>query len=115
MKAFGLFTLAAAGIIGASMAALMLLFPNPADHEALELTAIVAFGVHVVTFAMARLMKGRNVWAGWLLGSLLRLVTLVVYAVLVAKVLMLPLVPALIGCATFLFLPTLIEPLLLLK
>ena len=45
----------------------------------------------------------------------MRLGTLVVYAVLVVKVLVLPLAPALIGCATFLFLPTLIEPLLLLK
>ena len=115
MKAFGLFALAAAGIIGASMALLMLFFPNPADHEALELTAVVVFGVHLVAFGMARMLRRRNVWAGWMLGSVLRLLTLVVYAMLAAKVLMFPLAPALIGCATFLFLPTLIEPLLLLK
>ncbi len=115
MKAFAGFTLAAAGLIGASMSALMLLFPTAADHEALELTALVAFAVHLVAFVLARLLKGRNVWVAWGVGSLLRLGTLVVYAVLVVKVLALPLVPALIGCATFLFLPTLIEPLLLLK
>lgn len=115
MKVFGLFGLAAAAIIGASMAGLMLIFPTPADHEALELTAVVVFGAHLVSFAVARLVKARNVWAGWLVGSVMRLGTLVVFAVLAVKVLMLPLAPALIGCATFLFLPTLIEPLLLLK
>ena len=115
MKAFAGFVLAAAGLIGASMAALMLLFPTAADHEALELTALVAFVVHLVAFGVARLLRGRNIWLAWGVGSVLRLGTLVVYAVLVVKVLALPLVPALIGCATFLFLPTLIEPLLLLK
>lgn len=115
MKAFAGFTLATAGLIGGSMAALMLLFPTPADHETLELTALVAFVVHLAAFALGRLIRGRNIWVAWGVGSLLRLGTLVVYAVLVVKVLALPLVPALIGCATFLFLPTLIEPLLLLK
>jgi hypothetical protein len=115
MKVFAGFTLAAAALIGASMGALMLVFTTPADRDALKLTAVVAFGVHLVAFAFARLLKGRNVWVAWGVGSLLRFGTLLLYAVLVVKVLALPLVPALIGCATFLFLPTLIEPLLLLK
>ncbi|HVA58805.1 MAG: hypothetical protein WBQ26_00735 [Gemmatimonadaceae bacterium] len=115
MKVFALFALAAAGLIGASMAALMLLFTTPSDHGALAVTAAVVFGVHLASFLLARLLKRRSVWVAWGVGSLLRLGTLVVYAVLVVKVLAFPLVPALIGCATFLFLPTLIEPLLLLK
>ncbi|HVZ76914.1 MAG TPA: hypothetical protein VG818_02930 [Gemmatimonadaceae bacterium] len=115
MKIFGLFALAAGAVIAASMAALMLLFPNPADRQALELAAAVGFGVHLAAFALARALRARHVWAGWIAGSLLRLATLVAFAVLVSKVWMLPLVPSLIGCATFLFLPTLIEPLLLLK
>ncbi len=115
MKVFGLFALAAAAMIGASMAALMLLFHGPGDRQALELTAVAVFGVHLASFVLARLVKRRSVWVAWGVGSLLRLATLLVYAVLVVKVLAFPLVPALIGCATFLFLPTLIEPLLLLK
>ncbi|HEU4990847.1 MAG: hypothetical protein KGL93_07905 [Gemmatimonadota bacterium] len=115
MKAFGGFVLAAAGLIGASMGALMLLFPSAADHEALELTAVVAFAVHVAAFAAARMLRRGNLWVAWGVGSVLRLGALVVYAALVVKVLALPPAPALIGCATFLFLPTLIEPLLLLK
>ncbi len=115
MKIFGLFALAAVGLIGASMGALMLLFPAPADRAALALTAAVAFGVHLEAFALARLLRGRHAWAAWLAGSLNRLLALLLYAFLVVKVLMIPVVPSLIGCATFLFLPTLIEPLLLLK
>lgn len=113
MKAQLLFAVAAAAVIGVSMAVLMLIMPNPADHEALELTAVLVFGVHVVSFAVSRALRRWNMMGAWLAGSFLRFATLVVYAVLVAKVLMLPLAPALIGCATFLFLPTLIEPLLL--
>ena len=115
MKVFGLFTLAAAAAIGASMGALMLLFRSPGDRQALALTALVVFAVHLVEFAVARGLKARHVWLAWGVGSVLRLGTLVVWAVLVVKVLVLPVAPALIGCATFLFLPTLIEPLLLLK
>ncbi|HUX33318.1 MAG TPA: hypothetical protein VMV51_05545 [Gemmatimonadaceae bacterium] len=115
MKVFWLFTLAAAAMIGASMAALMLLFTGPGEHRALELTALVALGVHLVAFAVARALRGRNAWLAWGLGSVLRLGSLVIYAVLVVRVLAVPLVPALVGCATFLFLPTLIEPLLLFK
>ena len=113
MKAHLLFALGAAATIGVSMVALMAIMPNAADHEALELTAVLVFGVHVVSFALSRALRAWNMMGAWLAGSFLRFATLVVYAVLVAKVLMFPLAPALIGCATFLFLPTLFEPLLL--
>ena len=46
-------------------------------------------------------------------GALLRLLTLVVYALLAAKVFTMPLVAALISLAAFFFLSTLIEPLLI--
>jgi hypothetical protein len=46
-------------------------------------------------------------------GALLRLLTVVVYAILAAKVIALPLVAALVSLAAFLFLSTLIEPLLI--
>ncbi|HEY7877275.1 MAG TPA: hypothetical protein VIC55_03575 [Gemmatimonadaceae bacterium] len=115
MKAGALFALLAAVAIGVSMVTLMLLFPNAADHEALEVTAVLVFGVHVVSFAISRSLQRWNVWGAWFAGSFLRFAALVVYAVLVSKVLLFPLAPALIGCATFLFLPTLVEPLLLRK
>lgn len=115
MKVFSLFAVLAAGIIAASAAGLMLLFPSAADHEALELAAIVAYAVHLGSFVAARLLKRHSVLGAWYVGSLMRVVTLVVYGVMAAKALALPMAPSLIGCATFLFLPTLIEPLLLLK
>jgi hypothetical protein len=115
VKVFGLFALAAAAMIAASMGALMLLFRGADERHALALTALVVFAVHLVAFAVARWLKQRHVWLAWGAGSVLRLGTLIVWAVLVVKVLAVPVVPALIGCAMFLFLPTLIEPLLLLK
>ena len=115
MKVFGLFVLAAAAVIAASMGALMLLFRGADERHALALTALVVFAVHLAAFGVARWLKPRHVWLAWGAGSVLRLGTLIVWAVLVVKVLAVPVVPALIGCATFLFLPTLIEPLLLLK
>jgi hypothetical protein len=55
------------------------------------------------------------VLGAWVIGSTFRFATLAIFAFLVAKVLLYPLAPALIGCAVFLFLPVLLEPLLLLK
>jgi hypothetical protein len=115
VRVFSLFAAAAAALIGAATVGLMLVFRAPADRHALEVTAVVVLAVHLFTFGLARILKPGGVWVAWLSGSALRLATLVVYALLVAKVLAFPLAPALIGCATFLFLPTLIEPLFLLK
>ena len=58
-------------------------------------------------------MTPTNLIAGWGAGTLLRFLTLVVYAVIVAKVLTVPLAPALVSMAALFFLTTLVEPLLL--
>jgi hypothetical protein len=50
---------------------------------------------------------------GWGLGSVLRLLTLVVYAVLVAKAARASVTPALLSFVGFLFVTTVIEPLFL--
>lgn len=115
MKALALFALATAATIGVSMGTLMLLFATAADRRALALTAAVVFAVHVVLFTIVQALTRWSVWGAWGTGSLLRLATLVIYAVLVSKVLLLPVAPALIGCATFLFIPTVFEPLFLRK
>ena len=46
-------------------------------------------------------------------GAILRLFTVVVYAILAAKVFELSMIPALVSLAAFFFLSTLIEPLLI--
>jgi len=115
VKPLALFTVATAATVGVSMAILMLLFPTAADRAALAVTAGLMVAVHVVVFVVVQRLMRWSVWGAWGAGSVLRLATLVIYAVLVSKVLLLPLAPALIGCATFLFLPTVFEPLLLRK
>jgi hypothetical protein len=69
--------------------------------------------VQLVAFAVTKALARRHLIAGWGAGSLLRFMTLVVYALLAVKVLGVAPVAALVSLATFLFLSTLIEPLFL--
>ena len=92
---------------------LTLAFPGPRDASAIRLSALVAIVVQLVAFAVTAAIARRHVIAAWGLGSLLRFLTLAVYAVLAVRVLALPPVAALVSFAAFLFLSTLIEPLFL--
>jgi hypothetical protein len=88
-------------------------FPTPADARALEVSAGLAFIVQMLTFFIARRMAKRNLLVGWGLGSVLRLVTLAVYALVGAQALGLPRPAALVGFTVILFASMLVEPLLL--
>lgn len=88
-------------------------FHGARDAAAVRLSAAVAVLVQVAAFAVARLWATRNVVAAWGAGALLRLLTLMVYALLAVKVLALPAVAALVSIVLFFFLSTLLEPLLL--
>jgi len=99
-------------VVGAALL-LSLLFKGPGDAQAVWTSAAVAFGVQCLAFAIAAHMGGKNnVTAKMGTGFLLRFLALVVYAVLVATVLKLPLVAALVSIAAILFLTTLVEPLI---
>ena len=114
MKRSLLFTLACAAIIGALWAILVLLFTESAVRRALGITATIAFFVQVVAFEVARAMARRkNVIAGWGIGVALRFVALAVFAFVAVPAFSLPVGPALISLAVFLFLTTLVEPLFL--
>jgi len=94
--------------------ALTLGFHGPGDAAAIRLSGIVAAVVQVAGFGAVRLVGPRKVVVGWGIGALLRLVSLAVYGLMVIKGLVgVPAVSALIALATFFFLTTLIEPLLL--
>jgi len=101
------------GVVLVVGALLSIAFHDPADIAAIGLSGAIALTVQLAAFAIARLPGLDNVMARMGTGAILRLVTLVVYAIVVAKVLLLPLVAALISLAAFFFLSTLIEPLLL--
>ncbi len=113
MKATALFAAASLAIAGGAGWLLSLLYRAPAERRAIWVSAAVAVVVQLFGFAVARLVARTNVIAGWGLGALLRIVTLVVYALVIVNAFGLPSAAALVSLATFFFLSTLVEPLLL--
>ena len=113
VRGWALYGLAAIAMIVAVGWLLTMAFPGPRDATAIKLSAIVAIVVQLVAFAFTKAVAQRHLIAGWGAGSLLRFLTLVVFALLAVKVLDLPPVAALVSLATFLFLSTLVEPLFL--
>ena len=105
--------MATIGVVLVVGALLSLAFRGPGDAGAIWLSAAIAVAVQLAVFALARLVGANNLMARMGTGALLRLLTVVVYGILAAKVIGLPLVAALISLAVFLFLSTLIEPLLI--
>ena len=90
-----------------------LLRPDPEIARAVWSSAVIAFGVQLITFAVAKPFLTTNPIAGWGLGSLIRLGVLVLYALVGTKALALQSGPALLSLAGFLFVTMLIEPLFL--
>ncbi len=88
-------------------------FTDPAGHRAMLTSAGLAILVQMVAFALARALVRKNLLLGWGLGSVLRLVALVGYALLQAKAWHGPLVPALLSFVAFLLVTTLFEPVFL--
>lgn len=113
MKAGFLFALASLALIAAAGWLLGLAFPSEAERRAIWLSAAVAYGVQLLSFAVARLAAPRNLMAGWGLGSLMRLATLAVAALVLVPALGLPATAALISLATFFFVSIVIEPVML--
>jgi hypothetical protein len=92
---------------------LTLAFRGGANASAIRTSAIVAVVVQVAAFAVTKSLAATNVVAAWGAGALVRLLTLMVYALLAVKVLGLAPVAALLSIAVFFFLSTLLEPLFL--
>ena len=113
MKAIALFAALSLVLVAGARWLLGLTYAAPAERRALAVSAAVAYGVQLFAFAVARMMAGSDVMAGWGLGVILRLVTIAVYALVIVKAFGLVPGAALISLAVFLFLSTLIEPPLL--
>jgi len=112
-RALAVFAAISVGIAGIGGWLLSLAFKGPGDADAIALSATVVVVVQLVAFAIAKRMTPINLIAGWGIGTLIRFFTLVTYAIIVAKVLTLPVAPALVSMAALFFLTTLVEPLLL--
>jgi hypothetical protein len=108
------FAAACLGVIGAMWAISALLFTDAAVRHGLAIAAGVAFTIQMIAFQIARLAaRKQNVIAGWGIGVALRFIALAIFALVAVPRLGLPLAPALVGLAMFLFVSTLIEPLFL--
>ena len=86
---------------------------DSASQHAIVVSAWVAFSVQILTFSICKLVAQQNVIAGWGIGTLLRFVTVGVWAFLGIKALGLTPTPALMSLVTFCFASTVIEPLFL--
>ena len=112
MRSFSLYAATCAAII-LVVGGIAWAFTSPDGRAAVLASAAVAFVVQPIAFSIARRMQSRNLILGWGLGSLLRLLTLVLFALIVARLWRAPLTPALLSLAGFLFVTTVVEPLFL--
>lgn len=112
MKSFAFYAATCAAIILA-VGGVAWAFTGPDGRPTVLAAAGVAFVVQLIAFAIARHMMTGNVFLGWGLGSLLRLVTVALFALIVARLWRAPLTPALLSLAGFLFVTTVVEPLFL--
>jgi hypothetical protein len=113
MKRLALFATIAAALTGATGAIMTIVWSTPAEEKAIWLSAAIALVVQMLAFGVASLVRRDQAIVGWGLGALMRLVALSVYALVFVKALGLPATAALVSLATFFFLSTLVEPLLL--
>ena len=113
MKRIALYACIAGGLIIVSALALSFAFDGPAERRAILVSATLAFVVQLAAFAAIGLASAGNVMTGWGIGVLVRFLVLVAYALLVVGAVGLAPAAALISLATFFFLCTLVEPLVL--
>jgi hypothetical protein len=111
-KSLGFFALAALITLGGAWG-ITVLRPEPEIARAVWSSAVIALGVQILAFAIARPFVATNPIAGWGLGSLLRMLVVMVHAVVGVKALGLVSGPALMSLVGFLFITMLVEPLFL--
>lgn len=90
-----------------------LVFRGEGDGQAIWVSAAVAFGVQIVAFALGRAAGRVSLVARMGTGALVRFLGLVGYALIARLAFRLPMVAALISLAAFLFISSLLEPLLI--
>ena len=113
MKAVGAFLAVSLALIALVGWLLGFFYASAAEHHAIRVSAGVAVVVQAVTFAIMRIVPREQVMAGWGIGSFLRFAVLGLYGLVVAKALGLHAEAALVSLAAFLFVSTIVEPLLL--
>jgi hypothetical protein len=113
MRAMVLFAAALLVIVLVAGGLLAIPFATASDRKAIATSAVVAVVVQMFGFAIARSVSTQNFLSGWIIGVVLRFVTLVAYAFVAVKVLGMPAPAALLSLVTFFFISSLVEPKLL--
>jgi hypothetical protein len=101
---------ACCALIIAALAGLTVMFVTGAGRQAVWASASLAFVIQMVAFMVARTMPAEQVMIAWGLGAILRLVSVVLWGVFLAKVWKAPIAAGLLSYAGFLFLTTVLEP-----
>ncbi len=112
IRAVGLYLVVSVLVTAAAGWVLLLIYPGADAQRAIITSALLGLAIQMVAFILLQLFKGKNVFAGWGLGALLRFGGLGIYAMFATKALGLDMNTALVSLACFLFLSMLIEPLL---
>lgn len=107
------FGVATVALVVAAGWLLGLAFPGGAQHRAIAVSGAVAVVVQVLSFLAVRRTMPTNVFAGWGAAAVARFVVLAVYALAVVRAFALPSSAALVSLATFFFVSTVVEPLML--
>ena len=107
------YAVAVLGVLVVGGFLLSLGFHGPEDAPAIWISAGVALVVQLGAAMLGGAIGKTNVQARMGAGALIRFLTLIAYALLVAFVFRLPLTAALVSLAVFFFVTTLIEPLLI--
>ena len=101
------------GVVAVGGLLMSLIFHGPGDSTAIWTSGAVAVVLQLAAFAVGRVAGQAGLMARLGAGALIRFVGLVAYALIALLVLKLPAVAALVSLATFLFLSTLLDPLLI--
>lgn len=107
------FALFAAVVIFGGAWGITVLKPGEEMARAVWSSAVIAFGVQLISFAVARPFVASNPIAGWGLGSLIRFAVVLLHAFVGIPALGLASGPALLSLVGFLFVTMIVEPLFL--
>ena len=89
-------------------------FTTDADKHAILVSGIIAGSIQLVAFGLVIVTGKRNATLiGWVMGTVIRALALMLYGLLFAKLLGLPLAAALTSFAVFLFASMLLESFLI--
>ena len=113
MAALARYFVVLAAVMVAGALLLGLIFRGHSDWQAVWISAAVAVAIQLVAFALGRTAGRISLVAAMGMGALVRFVGLVGYALLAGLAFKLPLTAALISMAAFLFISSLLEPLLI--